>query len=294
MVMSGLVPLVCVLGVVLFGDAIGTSDSGAATPPGAAARPPAPAGNGPAAEAWQSLFNGRDLEGWTMKIAGHDLGEDPYETARVEGGVLRMDYSKYDRFSDRFGHLFHRTPHTHYRLRVEYRFVGTQCAEGPGWALRNSGVMIHCQSPQSMRRDQSFPVSIEVQYLGGDGTNPRPTANLCTPGTLVHYEGKLDSRHCIDADAPTFHGDQWVTVEVEVHGAEIARHLVGDKVVLEYEHLQLDPADADAKRLMTGDDAALAGGWIALQAESHPIEFRRVELLPLPGDRAEFPVKGAP
>jgi hypothetical protein len=231
---------------------------------------------------WISLFDGKSLAGWTPKIAGHALGENFAETFRVEDGLLKVSYDGYDEFGGRFGHLFYARPFAHYRLRVEYRFTGEQAKGGPGWAWRNSGVMLHGQAPESMTVAQEFPVSIEVQFLGGDGTNPRATANLCTPGTNVVMEGELVTRHCTDSRSETYHGDRWVTVEVEVRGHELVRHWIEGKPVLEYAQPQLDPSDADARRLLdAGAAAELASGTISLQAESHPIEFRRIELLEL-------------
>lgn len=232
---------------------------------------------------WIALFNGKDLAGWTPKIRGYAAGENYAETFRVEDGVLKVSYDRYTRFDAKFGHLFYKTPYSHYRLRVEYRFVDPQCPGGPGWAIRNSGVMIHGQTPESMRKDQDFPVSIEVQFLGGNGREKRPTANVCTPGTNIVMNGKLITQHCNDSSAKTYHGDQWVTVEVEVHGNGVIKHIVEGRVVLEYEKAQLDPSDADARRLIEqrGGEKMLDGGTISLQSESHPIEFRKVELLPL-------------
>jgi hypothetical protein len=134
-----------------------------------------------------------------------------------------------------------------------------------------------------MRKAQDFPVSIEVQLLGGDGRAERSTANLCTPGTHVVMNGKLHTPHCTDSRSKTFHGDQWVMVEVEVRGDKVIRHFVNGEPVLEYEQPQLDPGDADARRLLEqrGGEKLLKEGYIALQAESHPVEFRKVELLPL-------------
>jgi hypothetical protein len=230
-------------------------------------------------EAWIQLFNGKDLTGWTAKIRGHEPGENFGNTFRVEDGILKVSYDAYETFEGRFGHLFYEQPFSSYVIRVEYRFVGEQVPGGPGWALRNSGIMIHGQPPQSMGIDQSFPVSIEVQLLGGDGTNERPTANLCTPGTHVVMNGELVKRHCTSSRSRTYHGDAWVTVEVEVRGHEIIRHLIDGKPVLEYSLPQLDPDDADAQKLLAdGREKLLTGGTISLQSESHPIEFRKVEL----------------
>jgi hypothetical protein len=232
---------------------------------------------------WIQLFNGKNLDGWKPKIKGYDLNDNYARTFRVEDGILKVVYEKdkYDKFNDRFGHLFYQTPFSHYRLRVEYRFVGNQVPGGAGWAFRNSGLMLHCQPPESMRKDQDFPVSIEVQLLGGDGKNKRSTANLCTPGTHVVMDGKLITQHCTESTSKTYHGDQWVTVEVEVHGDGLFKHIVEDETVLSYTQPQLDPGDADARKLAAQGDRLLKGGYISLQSESHPVEFRKVELLEL-------------
>jgi hypothetical protein len=226
------------------------------------------------------LFNGRDLDGWTAKIAGYPAGENYADTFRVEDGILRVSYDRYDGpFNDRFGHLFYKEPFSHYVLRVEYRIVGEQAEGGESWALRNSGIMFHGQSPESMRIDQSFPVSLEFQMLGGNGRDERPTGNLCTPGTHVVMDGKLYTPHIFNSTSPTFHGDQWITAEIEVHGGERIVHRVNGQTVLEYSDPQLDERDRDAKRLLEGGaELHVTGGTISLQSESHPIEFRKVEL----------------
>ncbi|MEW6071381.1 MAG: DUF1080 domain-containing protein [Planctomycetota bacterium] len=244
---------------------------------GSSDAPPAPAASDEAR--WIPLFNGRDLSGWTPKIAGRALGEDPRRTFRVEDGVLAVRYDGYAEFGGEFGHLFYAHAYSRYRMRVEYRFVGEQCPGAPGWAFRNSGIMVHGQPAESMGVDQEFPVSIEVQLLGDDGSGARPTANLCTPGTNVVRNGELITQHCTNSSAPTFPAGEWVTVEIEVLGGERIRHFVDGVLVLEYEAPQLDPSDPAAPALAAGGDLLLTGGTISLQAESHPVEFRRVELL---------------
>ena len=129
-----------------------------------------------------------------------------------------------------------------------------------------------------MATGQFFPVSIEVQLLGGDGTNPRSNANLCTPGTHVEMDGELVTRHCTNSSSSTFHGDDWVVVEIEVRGNQVLRHKIDGQVVLEYQSPQLDPEDAEAQQLIEDGVVQLDGGTISLQSESHPIEFRRVEI----------------
>jgi hypothetical protein len=227
---------------------------------------------------WISLFNGKDLEGWTPKFAGNDLGINFKNTFRVEDGLLKVSYDQYEEFTGEFGHLFYEKPFSHYILCLEYRFVGDQTPGGPSWAFRNSGVMLHCQSPESMALDQNFPVSIEAQFLGGNGLDDRPTANLCTPGTNVVMDGELVTRHCTSSSSATYHGDQWVTVEIEVNGSVVIKHSVNGENVLEYTQPQLDPTDKDAQKLIKDGYLILEGGYISLQAESHPLEFRKVEI----------------
>ncbi len=238
----------------------------------------------PAEEKWIQLFNGKDLDGWTPKIRHHELGDNYGDTFRVQDGLLqvRYDKDKYAKFDEKFGHLFYKQSYSPYRLRVEYRFVGEQCAGGPGWATRNSGMMLHCEDPKLMTIDQDFPASIEYQLLGGDGKNMRTTANLCTPGTNVVKDGKLFLPHCTSSTSKTYHGDQWVIAEVEVRGAGEIKHILEGQVVLAYSEPQLDERDPHSKKLIEAQGTLkLNGGYISLQSESHPIDFRKVELLVL-------------
>lgn len=215
---------------------------------------------------WIQLFNGKDLSNWTVKIRGHEAGINHNDTFSIKDGVIHVSYDKYKNFDKTYGHIFYKTPFSHYLLRIEYRFLGDQAPGGEDWAFRNSGVMLHGQTPQSMTVDQDFPNSIEVQFLGGKGKGKRTTANLCTPGTDVVMNNKLLKRHCFSSKSETYHGDQWVTVEIEVRGSKSIKHMIDGKTVMEYTNPQLD------------DGTLLEGGTISLQSESHPVEFRKVEL----------------
>jgi len=234
---------------------------------------------------WVSLFNGYDLEGWTPKIRHHPAGENYGNTFRVEDGLLKVRYEAdaYPTFDERFGHLFYKDSFSHYRLRVVYRFLGEQCKNGPGWAIRNSGLMLHGEAPETMELDQDFPKSIEVQLLGGDGEKKRTTANLCTPGTNVVMDGKLFKPHCTKSSSKTYHGEQWVTVEVEVRGSKLMRHIIDGETVLEYNEPQLDNRDPHSVMLIErrGGNLLLDSGTISLQSESHPCDFKSVEIMVL-------------
>ena len=143
------------------------------------------------------MFNGKDLSGWTPKIAHYDLGDNYGNTFRVENGLLevRYDKKKYPTFDGRFGHLFYKDPFSYYRLVVEYRFVGEQVPGAPAWALRNSGAMLHSPDPRTMPRDQNFPISIEGQLLGGNSDGkPRPNGQHVQPGYGDRLPGQAVSR----------------------------------------------------------------------------------------------------
>jgi hypothetical protein len=242
--------------------------------------PQAPAQEPRAGGEWVRLFNGKSLDGWTVKIAGHEPGDNYLDTFRVEDGVIKVSYDKYMQFDGKFGHLFYKDKFSHYDLRLQYRFVGEQAKGAPGWALRNSGVMFHSQSPESMRKDQEFPVSIEFQFLGGLDRGERPTGSMCSPGTNVVMGRKLTTQHCVNSKSKTFHGDQWVSAELQVRGSGKVKHRINGEVVMEYEQPQLDPKDKDGAALLKAAKGKLLldEGYIALQAESHPCEFRNIEV----------------
>ncbi|MBI5691495.1 MAG: DUF1080 domain-containing protein [Verrucomicrobia bacterium] len=236
---------------------------------------------GAAEPRWVPLFNGRNLDGWTIKIAKRPLGENFANTFRVEDGMIKVSYAGYEKFDGRFGHLFTNLAYSRYILRLEYRFFGKMMADAPSYVNLNSGVMIHAQPPQSMRFDQGFPSSLEMQFLADEGKGERSTANLCTPGTNVEIGGKLVTRHIIKSTAPTFPADTWVQAEVEVRGNEEVIHRINGVEVLRYQRPQLDPANNNAPAtdlLEAGAPLLLSFGHIALQAEGQPVWFRKIEL----------------
>ena len=238
----------------------------------------------PPASEWLQLFNGKNLDGWVPKIAGFDLGVNYNDTFRVEDGFLKASYDKYKTFDNRFGHLFYRRKFSYYIVAAEYRFVGEQTPDAPAWALRNNGLMLHSQAPETMGKDQDFPISIEAQLLGGAPTGERSTANVCTPGTEIFMKGEMVHGHCTNSSSETYRGDRWVRVEVEVRGAEHITHFAEGRKVLEYDTPQIgggNVANFDPK--VKQDGKPLGEGYIAIQGESHPTEFRKIEVLNLSG-----------
>ena len=231
-------------------------------------------------EQWLQLFNGENLDGWDIKIAGYEMNENFGNTFRVEDGLLKVRYDAYESFSNQFGHIFYKEKYSHYKLRVEYRFVGEQAPGGQGWAFKNSGVMYHSQSAASMLVDQSFPVSLEGQFLGGHAEGERPTMNLCTPGTHVHIDGELVTEHCISSTSKTIRGEEWVMAEFVVRGDSIIHHLVDGDTVLTFTGPVIGGGHKPEGFHMP-DGTPLKEGFISLQSESHPIDFRKVEILDL-------------
>ena len=229
---------------------------------------------------WIRLFNGRDLSDWVVKIAGHEAGENFANTFRVEDGVLKVGYDGYSSFAGQFGHLFYRQPFSSYHFVMEYRFVGDWLADTPEWARRNSGAMLHSQDPNTMLKDQDFPISVELQLLGGlSNGRPRPTANMCSPGTDVTMNGQAVRSHCVNSTSRTFDGDQWVRVEAIVYGDSLIQHIVNGDTILTYTSARIGGGNVSGHDpAQKADGRPLNSGYIALQSEGHPIEFRKVEL----------------
>tara|TARA_X000001036_G_scaffold148953_2_gene141552 strand:- start:2291 stop:3211 length:921 start_codon:yes stop_codon:yes gene_type:complete len=249
-------------------------------------------------EEWEQLFNGKNLENWIIKFANQNLNYNYKNTFRVQDSMIRVMYETYDQFENSYAHLFYKQPFSYYKLKFDYRFLGNQVKGGAVWNKRNSGVMLHSQSPESTDFGQYFPVSIEIQLLGGLGENKRNTGNLCTPGTAVVIDNQINYTHCINSKSKTYHGDQWVSAEVIVYGHEQITHIIENDTVLKYYKPQIgggfsQPHLGDDDWSSNGIDSKnywlskegelLDSGYIALQAESHPIDFKNIKLLNLCG-----------
>jgi Domain of Unknown Function (DUF1080) len=246
---------------------------------------------------WTTIFNGKDLSGWDIKISGQPLNDNYKNTFRIEDGMMRVMYDQYQNFDEKYGHIYYKQPYSYYIVRFKYRFQGNQTPGGASWNVRNSGIMLHSQSAQSMTFEQTFPMSLEMQLLGGLGKGERHTGNLCSPGTQAYMKGSLRPAHCIDSDSKTYDGDQWVSAEAIVLGDSVVHHVINGDTVLTYNKTQIgggfvggkpdwEVAKMDAATIEAWkkkDGTALKSGYIALQAESHPIDFKTIEILNLEG-----------
>ena len=246
-------------------------------------------------EEWQPLFNGKDLTGWDIKIKDVPLNENYKNTFRVEDSMIRVSYDQYEKFDDKFGHLYTQSPYSFYKLKFQYRFTGDQVPGAPSWANQNSGIMLHSQSGKSVELHQNFPVSLEFQFLCGNGNDTVTTGNVCTPGTFLTYNDKVFTGHIMNSNSKTYLKNEWVSGIAEVYGDSLIRHIINDDTVLTYTKAMIGEGFVgpqnnwgwanimDSMIWVNKANTPLSEGHIALQAESQPVDFRRIEILNLVG-----------
>jgi hypothetical protein len=236
--------------------------------------------NGVKETEWMPLFNGSDLNDWIVKIHHHDVGVNFGNTFRVEDNMIKVRYDAYGDFNDQFSHLYYKKPFSNFHLSLEYRFFGELQKGAPDYTLLNSGVMFHSQDPRDMLKEQNWPISVEMQFLAGLGDgNPRPTGNMCSPGTDIVYQGKTYDGHCLNSSSKTFEKDEWVKAELIVFGDSLITHIINGDTVLQYTKPTMGGG------VVLGYDSAiwvpgkpLTSGYIALQSEGQPIDFRNVKI----------------
>ena len=232
---------------------------------------------------WVSLFNGKDINDWIVKIHHHEVGENFGNTFRVEDSIIKVRYDQYGDFNEQFGHLYYKTPYSYFHLKLEYRFVGQWMKTAPSYTIRNSGVMFHSQDPHTMPKEQDWPISVEMQFLGGLGDGkPRSTGNMCSPGTDVVQKGQIVPSHCINSTSKTYDGEQWVSAELIVLGDSLVTHIINGDTVLEYSKPQIGGGVVNSfDPKIKIDGKLLSSGFIALQSEGQEIDFRNIQIMDL-------------
>lgn len=229
---------------------------------------------------WIPIFNGKDLTGWSPKFTGEAYRINYLNTFQAKDGKLIVSYDDYDNFDNNFGHIFYKEKLSHYKLRLAYRFLGESVPGSPDWAYKNSGIKYHSPHPSELPIDQTLLVAVEAQILGGDGKTERFTGNVCTAGTHIVMNDSLITQHCTNSNYPAINDSSWVKMEIEVHGSEKIIHKINGQVVMQYSKPQYDSTDEFARELMkNGYPKIISEGYIALQAEGHPIEFKNIELM---------------
>jgi hypothetical protein len=228
---------------------------------------------------WISLFNGKDLQHWTPKIVGFKAGQNFGNTFRVENDILSTRYNAYDSFRNRFGALYYDKPFTNYRLKVDYRFVGELTAGAPSWGYKDGGIQYHCQSPQSLDVDQNFPVCLEFNLHGGNGKDENPTGDICASGMYIEIDGKRNTSYCTPPTIKrTFAGDEWITAEIDVRDGKITHYVNGEQVI-HFENPRYDSTNVPAKKMIIAANDLVKSGYISLQSNSHPMDFRKIEIM---------------
>lgn len=229
---------------------------------------------------WISLFNGKNLDDWMVKIHHHDVGVNFGSTFRAEDGMIKVSYDQYGDFNDQFGHLYYKKPFSNFHLKLEYRFTGELQKGAPGYTLLNSGVMFHAQDPRTMPKEQDWPISVEMQFLAGLGDGkPRPTGNMCSPGTEIVYQGKQYNGHCLNSNSKTYSKDEWVKAELIVWGDSLVQHIINGDTVLQYSKPSMGGGVANRyDPAIWQPGKSLTEGYIALQSEGQPILFRNLFL----------------
>ena len=236
----------------------------------------------PERENWISLFDGENLDGWEMKIAGYELNDNYRNTFSIQDGVIRVSYIDYDSFDRKFGHLFYtKKKFKNYHLKMDYRFYGNHVNlfknEDEAWNYKNSGVMLHSEDPSKMLLNQEFPVSIEAQFLGGSGVKERPTLNMCSPGTEVDINESQAMEHCISSSSKTYHNEDWISVEFVVYSDSIVHHIINKDTVMSYSNIKIG-GEYLSDNFTDKVGEPLKEGFISLQSEGHPIEFKNIRI----------------
>ena len=102
---------------------------------------------------------------------------------------------------------------------------------------------------------------------------------MCSPGTEVVQKGNIVPSHCINSSSKTYDGEQWVSAELIVLGDSLITHIINGDTVLQYSKPQIGGGvvnrfDPKIKQ----DGKLLNSGFIALQSEGQPIDFRNVRI----------------
>lgn len=241
--------------------------------------------------AWVSMHNGKNLEGWTPYFEKSGL-TNPDSTFQYSPEGYFFVNQRLSKNTTGFGHLFFtKKKLSYYLVRAVYRFTTKDAAPGfaPGGDQpQNNGLMIHSQDPKTMN-GKAFPTSSECQLLGPENAlNSGPksqgflsgiSANLCVSGITVNYKGNDISSNCWKAEYPATwkntkipfeDADGWSDITVRVLGDSLIQHYIHGTKVLEFSKIR-------------ANGAALKDGFLAIQAEGTPTQFKALEYVELTG-----------
>lgn len=212
-------------------------DGAVAAPPGGSAADPSSI----------TLFNGKNLEGWSIHIRHADKSDpklDPKGVFRVEGGVIHVS-------GEEFGCLTTEKDFADYKVSLEFKW-GEKRWPPREKVVRDSGILVHVVGP-----DKVWPRSVECQIQEHDCGD-----FYLVDGATITINGKIEKRYrkkSEDAEKPN---GEWNKVEVVCDGGTVANIING-------------------KSVNTGTDSNPARGRILLQSEGAEVYFRNIVLTPL-------------
>jgi len=197
-----------------------------------------------------SLFNGKDLSGWSMDIPAHDKKPELPKSFIVRDGMLVS-------LGKPFGHLLTDKEYENYRLIAEYRFAGK-----PG----NCGILVHASKLRNLYK--MYPKSIEVQMnhthagdfwcIVEDIKVPDMIKRRGAKEKWGITEGK--ARRILNlTDGSEKPVGEWNRMKIECLGDEVKVWVNGNLVNHGY--------SCTAKK-----------GKLSIQAEGSEVEFRRLDL----------------
>ena len=229
----------------------------------------------PNSSEWISLFNGKNLDGWTTFLSSEGRNRDPQGVFKAENGMLHILDVPNRGQRQAFGYLATNRSYGDYHLRFQYRW-GDKRFVPRDRAKRDSGVVYHIQGS-----DRVWPKSVELQVQEGDtgdfwllGGVTMETTVASTGGDPkryreggVPYTTRAGSYVRVAKDRTRDSRSGWNTVELIVRG-DSAVHIVNGEVVNRGEHLR-------------SSGKPLTAGRIAFQAEGAEVYYRNIELKPL-------------
>lgn len=247
---------------------------------------------------WITLFNGKNLDGWSIQLRDQDKNEDPNHLVQVDHGVLHFYKDAQAGSEQPFGYLATAKEYSSYRLRLEYKWGEKKFAPRTG-SVRDSGLLYHVTAT-----DKVWPDSVEYQIQENDvgdiyaistqvtsSADPKTTNIVTTISTnntsgviRTNSNARLKFLEPTEGGVPVVQGrlgtslrvirnpmnehEGWNTVEIEVRGNS-ATHLLNGTVNNRCNNI---------KKSVNGEWIPLDRGRIALQLEGAEIFYRKIQI----------------
>jgi hypothetical protein len=238
--------------------------------------------------AWQPLFNGKDLGGWTAAWAQPPVDGRPASSLfTVENGMIHVYAAQEAGTTQQQAYILTDGDYRDYRLSLEYKWGSKKFAPRMD-LVRDAGLLYHVYDHSMM----DWPHSVEAQIQEGDtgdlwAISSRASSTILpltqryvepagggVPVTVGDYRDFARIRHGALNELP-----EWNTLEIVVRG-DTATYIVNGFVNMRATGL---------KRWDAGSASwvKLDHGRIALQAEYAELYYRNIRIRPLTADEME-------